>query len=354
VSEPDERELPKEALEDALGHPGERGDVVGPPEAARVAQAPDAEEKGRLAASPAEMPWRGWRAVIGRTFHEMISDKISLVAAGCAFYAVLALFPAISMLISVYGLAFNPATVEPQLQVLRTLLPEAAFTLIADRVHVLVAQPPATLGFSLIVSTLITLWSSATGTKSMLSALNMAYEELETRSFLTFQATGFAFTIGAIVSAVVGIAFLVFLPAGLTFLGVPGGQKWLIQLVSLLVMMAFVMLALSLLYRYGPSRRKAKWHWVTPGSTVATLLWFVASALFSLYVSHVASYDATYGPLGAVIAIMMWFWVTAYVVLLGAELNAELELQTARDSTLGPPKPIGRRGAFVADHVAGQ
>jgi membrane protein len=354
VSHSEEREAETHAGEESLGHPGERGDVLGPPEAAQVAKRPDAEAKGRLATTPAEIPWRGWRAVLGRTFHEIISDRVSLVAAGCAFYAMLALFPAISMLISVYGLVFNPATVEPQLQVLRTLLPAAGFTLIADRVHVLVTQPPATLGFGLIVSTLITLWSSATGTKSMLSALNLAYEEEESRSFLKFQATGFAFTIGAILSAVIGIAFLVFLPAGLTFLGVPGNQKWLIQLVSLLVLVAFVMLALSLLYRYGPSRRKARWHWVTPGSAVATLLWLVASAVFSFYVSHFASYDATYGPLGAVIGVMMWFWVTAYVVLLGAELNAELELQTARDSTGGPPKPLGRRGAFVADHVAGR
>jgi membrane protein len=339
--------------ESAIGHAGARRDVAPPTAAVRVAQGPEAQAAGRQASSPTEIPWRGWRAVLGRTFREIISDRISLVAAGCAFYAVLALFPAISMLISVYGLVFDRASVEPQLQVLRDFLPSAGFTLIADRVHVLVTQAPATLGFSLLVSTLITLWSSATGTKSILSALNMAYEEAETRSFIRFQLTAFAFTIGAILSAVVGLAFLVFLPAGLTFLGATANHKWLIQLVSLLVLVGFVMLGLSLLYRYGPSRHQAKWHWVTPGSAIATLLWLIASAAFSFYVGHFASYDATYGPLGAVIAVMMWFWVTAYVVLLGAELNAELELQTARDSTSGPPKPLGRRGAYVADHVAG-
>ena len=330
----------------------DRDDAAGGSMAVRVAHEADAEALGRNAESPIEIPWRGWRAVLGRTFREIISDKISLIAAGCAFYAMLALFPAISMLISIYGLVFNPASVEPQLEVLRHLLPPAGFSLIADRVHVLVAQKPGTLGLSLVISTLITLWSSATGTKSILSALNLAYEEPESRSFVRFQLTGFAFTLGAIVSAVIGLALLVFLPAALTFIGVSANQKGLIQLVSLGVLVASVMLALSLLYRFGPSRRQAKWHWVTPGSALATALWLIASAAFSFYVGHVASYDATYGPLGAVIGVMMWFWVTAYVVLLGAELNAELELQTVRDSTSGPPKPIGRRGAYVADHVA--
>ncbi len=331
---------------------GERDDAASGIAAVEVAHEPEAVALGREADSPAEIPWRGWRAVLGRTFREIISDKISLVAAGCAFYAMLALFPAISMLISIYGLVFNPATVEPQLQVLRHLLPPAGFSLIADRVHTLVAQKPGALGFSLIVSTLITLWSSATGTKSMLSALNLAYEENEARSFIRFQVTGFVFTIAAILSAVIGLALLLFLPATLTFLGLPANQKGVIQLLSLLVLVAFVMLALSVLYRFGPSRHQAKWHWVTPGSALATVLWLIASAAFSFYVGHVASYDATYGPLGAVIGVMMWFWVSAYVVLAGAELNAELELQTVRDSTSGPPKPLGRRGAYVADHVS--
>ncbi len=330
-----------------------RGDAASASDARRIAEQPGAAALGRSADSPVKIPWRGWKAVLGRTFQEMISDRISLIAAGCAFYGMLALFPAMSMLISVYGLIFDPASVEPQLQVLRNLLPPAGFALISDRVHVLVAQHSATLGISLLVSTLITLWSSATGTKSVLSALNLAYEERETRSFIRFQLTAFAFTLGAIMSAVVGLGMLLLLPATLTFIGVSEHQKGLIQGASLLVLVAFVMLALSVLYRFGPSRQPARWHWVTPGSLVATLLWLFASAAFSFYVGHFASYDATYGPLGAVIGVMMWFWVTVLVVLLGAELNAELELQTVRDSTTGPPKPIGRRGAYVADHVAG-
>jgi membrane protein len=307
---------------------------------------------GRRATQPSDIPWRGWRQVIRRTYLEIISDRISLVAAGCAFYATLALFPAITMLIAIYGLMFDPTTVEPQLQVVRELLPPAAFSLIADRVHTLVSQEKATLGVSLLISTVIALWSSATGTKAMLSALNMAYEEQERRSFLRFQATGLVMTLCSILGAVLALAILVFLPVAIEFVGLDAYAKALLRIASFSILIIFVSTSLALLYHFGPSRQSAKWHWITPGSSIATLLWLVASILFSLYVGQVASYDTSYGPLGAIAGVMMWFWVSAYAVLLGAELNAELELQTFEDTTTGPAKPPGQRGAFVADHVA--
>jgi membrane protein len=313
---------------------------------------PAAEALGRGAEHPFQIPWRGWKRVIARTASEVITDRVSLVAAGCAFYATLALFPVISVVISIYGLMFDPATVVPQLAQLRDLLPPSAFTLISDRVHVLVSKPPGTLTFSLVVSLAVALWSSATGTKSILSALNLAYEERERRSFLNYQITAFALTLSGMAAAVVGIALLVLVPVVETFVGISEGAALLTRLASMGLLVLFVMLALSLLYRFGPSRRAAGWHWVTPGSLLATVLWLAASVLFSYYVGHLASYDATYGPLGAVVGVMMWFYVSAFVVLVGAELNAELELQTARDTTDSPEKPMGRRGAYVADHVA--
>ena len=314
---------------------------------------------GRHAYVPTQIPWSGWKQVLRRTLTEMISDRIGLAAAGCAFYATLALFPAISMLVSVYGLAFDPQTVEPQMKVLKHLLPGPAYTLIADRIHVLVSKDHGTLTISLIVSVLVTMWSSSAGTKSMLAALNIAYDEKEARSFLRFQVTALGMTLGGILGAALTLALLVFLPAALDFVPAHFGMQLIEQQTQLLIrlgspvlMVLFVAAAFSLLYRFGPSRQEARWHWVTPGAIVSTALWLLASAGFSYYVGHVASYDATYGPLGAVIGIMMWFFVTAYVVLLGAELNAELELQTAQDSTTGESKPLGSRGAFVADHVA--
>ena len=306
----------------------------------------------RMAASPVAIPWRGWRAAVGRAFREIISDSISLTAAGCAFYATLALFPAISMLVSIYGLAFDPKSVEPQLSVVRGLLPPAAFSLIYDRVQTLVTQPAQTLGIGLLVSALVAFWSSATGTKSMLSALNVAYEETEKRSFVRFQLTAFAITLLTVLAAVLGLAILLGLPAVFEFIGISTDTQTLIQVASFTLLVVFVVLGLSLLYRYGPSRRPAAWQWVLPGAIVATLLWVAASVLFSIYVGRFANYGNTYGPIGAVVALMLWFYVTVFVILVGAELNAELELQTTQDSTEGTARPMGQRGAFVADHVA--
>ena len=323
-------------------------------QAARLLNQDDADELGRYANSPADIGWPGWQAVLRRTAIEMFTDRIALVAAGCAFYGTLALFPAISMLISVYGLLFDPVTVLPQLAVVQDFLPPSAFRLIAERVNMLVTRPPGSLGWSLVLSTLITLWSSASGTKSVIAALNLAYEERETRNFLRYQATAFTITLCVIGGTALGLGLLVALPPILNVLGIASHQRAMIRGASFGLLVVAVIVGLSLLYRYAPNRQVAKWQWVTAGSMVATMLWVCASALFSWYVATFATYDAMYGPLGTVVAVMMWFYVTAYAVLLGAELNAELELQTACDSTDGPPQPLGRRGAYVADHVAAE
>ncbi len=336
-----------------MSDPSPRAQAAGPQEVAPGdLSGPSAQALGRLAHSPRSIPWRGWTRVLRRTGLVMLTDRVGLTAAGCAFYGTLALFPGISMLLSLYGLVFDPVTVEPQLAVLRDLLPPPAWALIDERVRQLVSQPPATLGVRLLISTGVAFWSSATGIKAVLAALNLAYEETEQRSFLKFQLVAFTITFTAIVGASVAVAVLVALPQLLGLIGVPDGTAWLIQLSSLGVLVLSLLTGLSLLYRYGPSRERPRWQWVTPGSLIATVLWVAASALFSLYVGHIASYDVAYGPLGAVAAMMMWFYVTAYAVLLGAELNSELELQTAVDSTDGPPRPLGARGAYVADHIA--
>src|SRR3984885_4140799 len=200
---------------------------------------------GRCANHPSDIPWRGWLQVMRRTYLEIISDRISLVAAGCAFYATLALFPAITMLISVYGLVFDPTTVEPQLQVIQELLPPAAFSLIAERVHSLVSQGKVTLGFSVLISTMIALWSSSTGTQSMICALNMAYEERERRSFVRFQAIGLTMTLCGILGAIVALVILVFLPVAIEFVGLDAYSKALLRVASFGLLIAFVMTSLS-------------------------------------------------------------------------------------------------------------
>ena len=271
--------------------------------------------------------WRRPRRVIVGAFEEATTDQVSLAAAGCAFYATMALFPAISVLISVYGLAFNVVAVEQQLQVLRDLLPPPAFMMIEDRVHELVTQPNGALSIGLVVSLLVGFWSSATGTKSVISALNVAYDVTERRSFLSFQLIGLLMTLCAVMAATLAIAVLVLLPTVISFVGLSDYSAKLINALSTVFLVFLVGGTIALLYRFGPSRgsgARAKRR-VFPGAVVATALWLIASVGLSFYVSHIASFGATYGPLGAVVAIMLWFYVTAYAVLLGAEVNAQLE-----------------------------
>jgi membrane protein len=269
--------------------------------------------------------WQDWRGMLFATFEALVSDRGSMAAAGCAFYATLALFPAITTLVSLYGLVFNSANVEPQLRYLSGLLPPPAFALIADRVHDLVGQPPAQLGIHFIVSFVVTFWSAATGTKSLLSALNVAYDVPEQRSFFRFQIVALGMTFAAMLVAVLGITVLVFIPVVINFIGLTAHSAALIHTAGLGMLVAFVAVANAVLFRIGPSRSRKSGQRIVPGAAAATLLWLVASALLTFYVANLTSFGATYGSIAAVVGIMLWFYLTAYVVLLGAELNAQLE-----------------------------
>ena len=253
----------------------------------------------------------------------LISQRVSLVAAGCAFYATLALFPAITMLISLYGLVFNPDTVQPQLTYIERFMPPAAFSLIADRVQSLVSQPSKGLGLGLIISLIITLWSSSTGTKSVLNALTIAYRQRENRGLIRFQALALGMTLVAILGACIAIAVLVLIPVVITFVGLGNDARVLVDIAGFGAMVSFVVISLGLLYRFGPAGEGRIFF--APGAAVATFVWLLGSWAFGLYVGHFAAYNALYGPLATLIGLMMWFYLTAYAVLLGAELNAALD-----------------------------
>jgi membrane protein len=268
---------------------------------------------------------RGWWAAVVRTFWRIQSHRTGLVAAGCAFFATLALFPALSMLVSLYGLAFDPYSVATQLELLEGLLPPEAYTLISRQVQDLVGRPRATLGWSLALSATVALWSASTGTKSMIAAVNIAYDEEDRRSILGFQLIGIAMTAASIMAAIVTVGVLVALPRLIDVLALPSGTAELVRWSSLLVLVGFVFASLAFLYAAGPSRERGHRRRVLPGVVLATLLWLVSSWLFTFYATELASFDAVYGPLAAVAAVMLWFWVSAYVVLLGAELNSALE-----------------------------
>ncbi|MDB5398319.1 MAG: hypothetical protein JWQ55_337 [Rhodopila sp.] len=266
-----------------------------------------------------------WGSLIGRTLRASTTDRVSLAAAGCAFYATLALFPGISMLISVCGMILDPLTAENQLSALSGLLPPPAFGLIEDRVHQLVDQTNSTLSLHLAVSFLLAFWSSAAGSKSVLSAVNVAYDVTEQRPFLQFQAIGLAMTLVAVLCALLAIGVLLLLPQAIAFLGLSSHGGALIHAAAMAMLIGFFFVAISLLYRFGPSRPTPRRRRITPGATLATVLWLAASELLSLYVSRISTFGATYGSLGAAVGVMLWFYISAYAVLLGAELNARLE-----------------------------
>lgn len=252
------------------------------------------------------------------------SDRISLTAAGCAFYAMLALFPSIFLLVLVYGLVFDQATVEPQLEVLRELVPEETFELIAARLHDLVAAPRPRLEWGAIVSGGVAIWSASAGTRAMIGALNMAHGVIESRGFLHYHLLAIGITLSITLAVALAIASLVALPGVVALFGLPAPQAWALRGVSMGTLLTMVFVGLVLVYRLGPSGRHPGVAWTLPGAFVATLLWAAASAAFTLYVSNFAAYDLMYGPLGTAVGLLMWFWVSVYVVLLGAELNVAL------------------------------
>jgi membrane protein len=299
---------------------------------------------GRDAGRPYHIPWRGWRQVAQRVWSESGRDNLSVVSAGCAFFALFAIFPALSALISIYGLTADPATVEQQFGLLADVLPAQAYDVVIEQIRRIAEASGRSLGWSLALSLGLAFWSANAGTQALFAALNIAYEEPERRSLFKFYLSAFTFTLAGILGGVIMLFAIVYLPIVFAV----AGYSHAFELLTLLVLCL-----LALLYRYGPCRRAAKWRWVSMGSLFATTVWLLASAAFSLYVSNFAHYDRTYGSLGAVIILLLWLYISFYIVLLGAEINAELELQTAMDTTAGPPRSIGERGAFVADHVAG-
>ncbi|MGH7043228.1 MAG: YihY/virulence factor BrkB family protein [Acetobacteraceae bacterium] len=269
---------------------------------------------------------RGWRGVLLATLEALTTDRASMAAAGAAFYATLALFPAISTLISLYGLMFNRASVASQLKFLHGLLPPPAYTLIANRVEALVNQPPGQLGAGLAVASVVAFWSASAGTRSVLSALNVAYDVTEQRGILRFYAITLGMTLAAMLVAVAGIAVLVALPVVAGFVGLAAYTATaVVHLAAMAMLVGFVAASVAVLYRVGPATAAGSRRLAWPGVAVATVLWLTASGALSFYVAHLANLGATYGPLGAVVGVMMWFYLSVYAVLVGAEVNAQME-----------------------------
>jgi membrane protein len=309
-----------------------------------------AAERGREADYPSEVSALGWRDILLRVWQRVGTDNLLIIAAGVAFYGLLAIFPAITALVSIWGLIADPAQVQQQFAAIGQIVPADAWRLLDDQLRSVAASSPRALGWGVALGILVALWSAGAGVRALITALNIAYREAEERGFITLYAIGFLLTVG-LIGAVLALIVIVAVPVVLQFLPLGGLSSALTRLLTWLVMATIVIAGLGALYRYGPSRSHARLPWVTWGAIAAAILWLLASLLFQVYVANFANYSATYGSLGAVIALLMWFWISAFVVLLGAELNAEMEHQTRKDTTTGRAKPLGQRDAYVADHV---
>lgn len=305
--------------------------------------------RGRDAHSPSQIGWRGWRDVLWRVWNEADEDRLMLIAAGSTYYLLLALFPALAAFVSLYGFFANPMTIANHVSYLAGLLPEDGIDIIREQLGTLAAKSDRTLSLSFLVAFAIAFWSANSGIKALFEAMNIVYDEREKRSFIALNLIAVLFTFGAMAVGFVLITAIGIVPAALALLNLGNQADLVIRLARWPLIVLLIAVGISLIYRYGPSRERAKWRWVTWGGALATIAWLVVSIGFSFYLENFAQYNVTYGSLGAVVGFMIWTWLSVLVLLVGGELNSEMEHQTAMDSTTGPPQPMGQRGAVMAD-----
>lgn len=308
---------------------------------------------GQTVTSPWAMPARGWKDVALRAWQEAGQDNISLVASGVAFCAVVATVPMLGAIVLSYGLVATPATVTTHVESLTSLMPTDAARLIGEQLANVVSGSDGKKGFGLLVALGIALYGAMKGASAMITSLNIAYDENETRGFIELNLVALAITVGAVLLAILAIlAITAMASLEELFPSAPGVLLAAGRIISYAVMAGAGAAAAATLYRYAPDRRKARWQWLTPGSLFASVAWLIMTLVFGFYVANFGNYDATYGSLGAAIVLLTWLYLSAYVLLLGAEFNCELERQTVRDTTTGIERPLGTRGAYAADTVA--
>jgi membrane protein len=314
-----------------------------------MSRASDADAAGREAERPSEIPPRGWFAVLKRVKAEVKEDNVPLLAAGVAFYAMLAIFPAIIAVVTVYGMVADPNQVESQVSEFAKSLPAGADQLLTEQLQNVVSAGRQSLSIGLVVSLAAVLWTASGGVQGLVKGLNIVYDEKETRGFLKLRGLSLLLTLGAILVAVIALALIAVFPAVIDNLGLGRAGELAASIARWVVLALLVLAALAVVYRFAPDRANPRWRWVSWGAVVALVLWLLGSIGFSWYVDNFGKYNQTYGALAAVIILLLWLFLSAFAVLLGAEFDAEIERQTARDTTTGPERPLGERGAEVAD-----
>jgi membrane protein len=306
--------------------------------------------RGRRAATPSEIPAPGWKDILLRVWKNIGEDRVMLVAAGVTFYCLLAIFPAIAALVAIYGFFSDPASISSHIDKLSGVMPGGALDVIRNQMNQVASQGPSKLGVAFIISFLVSLWSANAGIKSILDALNLVYDEPEKRGLIRLNLLSLAFTVAAILFILVAIACIAALPA-VASSQLQGATAVIAQIVRWPILFIIIAVGLAFVYRYGPSRAEPQRRWITWGSAFASIAWIAVSLGFSWYAANFGSYNKTYGSLAAVVVLMFWLWLSAAIILIGAELDAEMENQTTRDTTVGRGKPMRARGARMADTV---
>ena len=307
--------------------------------------------RGREATTPAEIPPRGWKDILLRTKDEMANDHVGLIAAGVAFYSLLAIFPGIAAMMAIAGLIVEPSFITDQINKIAAVMPQEAAQIVIDQAISIAGSREGGLGLAAVIGIVLALWSASAGMSSMMEGLNVAYDEEEKRGFLKRTFVRLALTIGVIIGFFLTALALVAVPAILHFVPLGGLSDTLIMILRWPIVAAIAVLGLAIMYRYGPSRDNPEWKWVTPGAIAAVVFWLVASVAFAFYVRNFGSYNETFGSLGGVVVMLMWLWISAYIVMMGAELDSEMEAQTKHDTTVGEYRKMGNRGAVKADNL---
>lgn len=307
---------------------------------------------GGRAERPTQIPPRGWWQVLRRALGESKADNVPMLAGGVAFFAFLALFPALIAAVMLYGLVADPGTAAAQVEGFAAGLPREAQPIIRDQLAAVTSSSQGALGIGLVLALLAALWSASSGTTNLIRAVNIAYDEEESRGFVRLRATALALTLGAIVFVVLALALVAVVPVVLDRLQLGVAGTVLAQVVRWGALLGVVVAGLAVVYRFAPDRADPRFRWVSLGAVLAALLWLLGSAAFSFYVDNFGRYNKTYGALAGVVVLMLWLFVTSYIVLLGAEINAESERQTVADTTSGEPRALGERDAQAADELA--